>query len=420
MKTLYLECNMGASGDMLMSALYELLPDKKTFIETMNGLDGRIRVTAEKAVSCGVTGTHINVSVNGHEEEAAEISSGHECHHGHGHEHTHCDGHEHGHEHRHSSLRDIKDIIGSFDIPDRVKADAMTVYKAIANAESKVHGVPVSEIHFHEVGTLDAVADITGVCLAMHTLAPDTVKASPVRLGSGQIHCAHGILPVPAPATAELLNGLPCYDGEIPGELCTPTGAALLSHFAAEFCPMPAMVLSGIGYGMGKKEFPAANCLRAFIGETYSGSNSEVAELCCNIDDMTAEALAFAEERMMNIGALDVSATPTIMKKGRPGTILTVMCAAKDESRLAAAMLRETTTNGVRVRRCARYILTPSVGEVETVYGNVRVKYAEGYGVSRAKPEYDSVAEVAANSSRPFGEVWNETMSEIYKDRKGK
>ena len=409
MRILYLECNMGASGDMLMSALYELLPDKKAFLSMMNELDKRIKVSAKKAETCGITGTRISVSICGHEEES-------DVEHTHNHEHTHDGQGRHGHSH--SSLDGIKEKICSLGIPDDVKKNAIEVYTALAEAESRVHGIPAEQIHFHEVGDLDAVADIVGVSLAFGMLAPNVIKASPVRVGSGQIKCAHGVLPVPAPATAELLKGVPCYAGDIPGELCTPTGAALLSHFADKFCSAPLMTISGVGYGVGKKEYPAANCLRAFLGEASTDKRDEVIELCCNIDDMTAEALAYAAEKIMKDGALDVTIVPATMKKGRSGTILTVMCRPKDEQRFAAILLRETTTNGVRTRRCLRYILTPSEGQVDTRYGTIRVKYAEGYGVRRAKPEYESVAQAAASSSHPFREIWDETMNQINKGGK--
>lgn len=282
MKMLYLECNMGAAGDMLMSALYELLPNKDEFLEQMNnlGLKG-VAVKAAAAESCGIAGTRIVVSVGGEEEESCDIHSGgteefhhgHEHHHGHSHDHKHCGGHVHGHSHEHShshtSLADIDSIINAMNIPIRVKENAKAVYKKLAEAESKAHGAPVEQIHFHEVGTLDAVADITGVCLALDLLNADKIIVSPIRLGYGMVRCAHGVVPVPAPAAAKLLEGIPCMAGEIEGELCTPTGAALIAHFADGFSSMPPMTLKGTGYGIGKKSFPAANCLRAFWGEEW-------------------------------------------------------------------------------------------------------------------------------------------------------
>lgn len=260
MKTLYLDCGMGAAGDMLTAALVELLPDPSAFIAELNGLGlPGVEIVQEKAEKCGIAGTHISVKIHGEEE------GGHHHHHEHGHEHSHSHGHAH---HHHSGMHDIEHIVSGLPVSEKVKADILAVYGQIAQAESKAHGVPVQEIHFHEVGTLDAVADITAVCMLMEKLNVDQVVASPVHVGSGHVHCAHGILPVPAPATATILQGVPIYGGGVKGELCTPTGAALLKHFVSMFGNMPVMTVSAIGYGMGKKDFAAANCLRAMLGES--------------------------------------------------------------------------------------------------------------------------------------------------------
>lgn len=258
MKTLYIECNMGAAGDMLMGALYELLEDKEGFLKTMNHLLPGVEVTAREAMTCGVRGTHMQVSINEQEEESQEGV--------HGSVHSHGFEGQHNHIHTHTSFQEVERILEEVDLPSKVKEDACNVYHRIAQAESRVHGVSVSEIHFHEVGNLDAIADVTGVCLALYLLRPERIYASPIHLGMGQVSCAHGIVPAPAPATVHLLQGIPCYGGSIPGELCTPTGAALVSYFAEKFGPMPLMRLSGCGYGIGKKEFSVANCVRAFLG----------------------------------------------------------------------------------------------------------------------------------------------------------
>ena len=205
------------------------------------------------------------------------------------------------HHHHHGGMADIRGIVSGLPLPTMVKLDILSVYEEIAQAESQVHGVPMEHIHFHEVGTMDAIADITAVCLLLHRLAPDKVVASPVHVGSGQVRCAHGILPVPAPATAYLLRGIPIYGGEITGELCTPTGAALLKYFATEFGPMPVMRVQAMGYGMGKKDFPRANCVRAMLGETEDAGD-RIVELQCNVDDMTGEAIGFALEQLRFLG----------------------------------------------------------------------------------------------------------------------
>jgi uncharacterized protein (TIGR00299 family) protein len=266
--------------------------------------------------------------------------------------------------------------------------------------------VPVTDVHFHEVGTLDAVADIAGFCLLLHLLAPEKIVASPVRTGFGSVKCAHGVLPVPAPATARLLLGVPTESGAIEGELCTPTGAALVRTFASSFGPRPPMTVQKIGLGMGKKEFPAANCVRAFLGESAEEEGSDVIfELACNVDDMTAEALAFAAERVLAAGALDVFMTPVIMKKGRPGTLFTALCRPEDRDRLIKEIFRHTTTLGVRYIKKERAVLNRRVETVDTPLGLVHKKTAEGFGVTREKYEYDDLAALAEKNGISIAEA---------------
>ena len=327
MRTLYIDCSMGAAGDMLTAALLELLPDKEDFVEKLNGLGlGGVTFELESSVKCGITGSHMTVKVDGVEEESHdhhhEHEHEHDHHHDHDHEHEHehhhdhdhDHDHDHHHEHHHSSMGDIEHIVrGHLNIPDKVKEDVLSVYKLIAEAESFVHGKPVTDIHFHEVGTKDAIADVTAVCLLMNEIGADKVVVSPIHVGSGQVNCAHGILPVPAPATAHILKDVPIYGGNIRGELCTPTGAALLKHFATEFGKMPVMSVSAIGYGMGKKDFEAANCVRISLGESENVSG-EVLELSCNIDDMTGEAIGFAMDMLLSESQAAVSMAENVQK----------------------------------------------------------------------------------------------------------
>ena len=271
MKTLYLDCSMGAAGDMLASALMELLPEQDSFIERFNALSiPKVVIEKEKSVKCGITGTHISVKVDDveeddnmyehhHEHENGDYVHEHEHHHEHEngdhvheheHHHEHENGdhvHEHEHHHHHTSMYDIEHIVSCLDASEKVKKDVLAVYNLIAEAESHAHGKPVTKIHFHEVGTMDAIADVTMVCMLMEELAPDKIIVSPVHVGSGQVKCAHGILPVPAPATAYILKDVPIYGGKINGELCTPTGAALLKYFANDFGGMPVMKTHAIG-----------------------------------------------------------------------------------------------------------------------------------------------------------------------------
>ena len=412
MKTLYIECNMGAAGDMLMAALYELLTDKQEFLNTMNGLGlPGVRVEAQAASTCGIVGTHMAVTVNGQEETAeAHHGNGHVHEHHTDHEHDHAQEHEHDHHHHHATPGHIGEIIASFSLPEAVKTQAKAVYDAIAQAEAKAHGCPVEDVHFHEVGALDAVADVTGVCYALYLLSPERIVVSPIHVGSGTVRCAHGVMPVPAPATANLLSGIPIYGGSVRGELCTPTGAALLAHFAQDFGPMPTMVTKTVGVGIGTKDFGQANCVRTFWGDTQEQVNGEIIELVCNIDDMTPEALAFACVRLLEQGALDVYTTPGTMKKGRAGHELTVLCSPEREAALAARILAETTTNGLRVRQCGKYYLAPSFDQVQTPWGAVRIKHAEGYGVTHIKPEYEDVARIAMEQGVPLSRVLIEVL----------
>ena len=261
MRTLYIDCGMGAAGDMLTAALLEIADSKEAMVKALNelGIPG-ITYIAEESTKCGIKGTHMTVKVDGVEEDEHM----HDHHHEHDHEHHHE--HDHEHHHEHHGMHDIEHIVSHINVSDKVKKDVMAVYNLIAEAESEAHGCPVSEIHFHEVGTMDAVADVTAVCFLMDKLCPDKIIASPVHVGAGTVKCAHGILPVPAPATAHILRNVPIYGGEIKSELCTPTGAALLKHFVSEFGNMPIMTTERIGYGMGKKDFERANCVRVMLG----------------------------------------------------------------------------------------------------------------------------------------------------------
>ncbi len=398
MKTLYLDCSMGAAGDMLTAALLELLPAREKMVRELNGLGiPGITYVCEAASKCGIGGTHVSVRVHG-EEESEEM---HEHGHDHAHEHHHEDGHGH---HHHSGMHEIGQIVEKFPVSERIKKDVMAVFGLIAEAESHVHGVPITEIHFHEVGTMDAVADIAAVCVLMDRLAPDQVIVSPVHVGSGQVKCAHGILPVPAPATAYILKDVPIYGGEIRGELCTPTGAALLQYFATRFGAMPVMRASVIGYGMGKKDFPAANCVRALFGETEDAGDT-VAELSCNVDDMTAEAVGYAMEVFFAAGALEVYTTPVGMKKSRPGIVIHVMCREDKKDEMAALIFKHTTTIGIRENLSRRYTLHRSVETMQTPFGEVRKKISTGYGVTREKFEYEDLARIAAERGMSIDEV---------------
>ncbi len=430
MKTLYLECNMGASGDMLMGALYELLSDsaKDTFIKNMNSLfPNQLMLSASPSEKCGIWGTKMNVVILGQEETS-----------------------EHVHDHLHTGYQEMLEQIGNLPISASVKEHAKAVYTLIGNAESAAHHTDISQIHFHEVGTLDAIMDVVGCCLLMELLNPEQIIASPIHVGSGSVRCAHGILPVPAPATAEILKDIPIYGGSIDGELCTPTGAALLKHFASQFTPMPPMTVEQTGYGMGAKDFATANCLRAFWGslsilpvpsprqlpgypsaaavrsdgdkDTHPDyyteqfhSLDQILELSCNLDDMTPETISYATKLLLDAGALDVYTTPIHMKKDRPGILLTVLCNVTEESRFSRLILTHTATRGIRIQPCYRRTLDAQFRKISTVYGEITIKISTGYGITKCKPEYEDVAAAARQCKVPFQTVYAAAVAAFHK-----
>ena len=472
MKTLYIECAMGAAGDMLTAALLELMPDKEAALAKLNamGIPGVV-FEAEPSAKCGITGTHMRVLIHGEEEGAVPCGHTHAHHHEHDHAHehhhkhdhhthahahahvredAHChdsDAHDHAHHHEHDAhhhahhgMAEIRSLIAELAVSETVKEKALAVYQSIAEAESRVHGAEVDQIHFHEVGSMDAVADVTAVCLLMELLAPEQVIVSPIHVGSGTVLCAHGRLPVPAPATALILEGMPIYGGSVQGELCTPTGAALLKTFADSFSPMPPMTVAKTGYGMGTKDFEQANCLRAMLGESFTmndtgskmqtgqdaegentgsrgaaGKDTEtenpaaregrITEISCNLDDMTGEDIAFAAERILQAGALDVFTESIYMKKGRPAVKLTVLARPEDEERLAGEIFRHTSTIGVRIHTDRRYELARRSEQRKTPLGTIEVKISEGFGVRKEKIEFASLKQIAETSGKRLAEV---------------
>ena len=476
MRTLYIECNMGAAGDMLMSALYELLEEgqKKQFLEKMNhlGIDG-LSIEPKRVQKCGIYGTHMSVLIDGQEEqEHSHGESGHHHEHSHshgesghhhdhshsheelGHHHDHSHSHEesgHHHEHSHSheglghdydhghnhgefehqhshtghhhyTYQMIVDKVDQFDLQQRVKDKIKEIYRLIAQAESEAHEAPIEQIHFHEVGSLDAIADVTGCSLLMELLQIEKVIVSPIHVGNGTVCCAHGVLPVPAPATAHILKEVPFYTGTIMTELCTPTGAAVLKAYANEFGSMPIMKVEKIGYGMGQKEFEVANCVRVFLGEVEPNKKDReslkekerIVEICCNLDDMTPEAIGYVMDMLLEEGALDVFTTPIMMKKNRPATMLTCLCSTEISDHMIQKILEETTTIGVRYVNYERKTLESTFENIETEWGKIRMKISEGHGIKKEKPEYEDVRRIAKEQGISFQKV----LESILKERK--
>ncbi len=381
MRVLYLDCGMGAAGDMLCAALLQLHPAPEAALDKIRAmaLPG-VAIALEERSTCGVAGAHLRVTVDGAEEDAAAPG---------------------GRERRHVRLRDVEGLLRGSGLEPDVIEDAVAVYRLLAEAESSVHGRPVDRIHFHEVGTLDAIVDVATACLLLHELEPGLICASPVHVGFGTVRCAHGELPVPAPATAKLLEGVPSYGGELRGELCTPTGAALLKHFVKSYGPQPAMTVERVGCGVGSREYARPNCLRAFLGE----AEETAVELRCNVDDMSGEAVGAALEKLMAAGALDVSWQSVGMKKSRPGLLLTVLCRETDREKMLALLFRHTSTIGVRETLCRRYVLHRREETVETAWGPVRFKISEGRGVRRVKPEADDLAALSEKTGLSFDEL---------------
>lgn len=382
---LHFDCSMGAAGDMLSAALADLSVDPDCVVARLNaiGVPG-VRYSLETVTRCGVSARRMAVKVHGEEEGHCRND---DHHHGHGHG---------GHHHHHATLADVFGIIGQLSLPGAVAEEVRGIYRLLGEAEAAVHGASADTVHFHEVGMLDAIADIAAVALLISELGPGRITATPVNLGSGSVACAHGVLPVPAPCTARLLEGIPSFgDASIDGELCTPTGAAILRHYAESFGAMPLMAVRRTGHGAGGRDFPKANIVRAFLGDADTSMRDEVCEFRCAIDDMTAEEFAFAAERILGDGALDVCMIPALMKKGRPGTVLEVLCAADMRDAVAGSIFRNTTTIGLRERIVGRRILERREETVETPLGAVRRKVSTGDGVVRTKIEYDDAARLA-------------------------
>ena len=436
MKTLYIECKMGAAGDMLMSALFELLSDEEQskFINTINRLLGSdIQIDVENKKTCGICGSHIHVKVMGieenpldntlHENEKIHVhiqesnsTNHHDCNFTHDNNHNinqdhyHNHNHNHNHYHNHYSYDSVKHIIENMDIDDNVKHNALSIYEIIGNAEAKVHNTSLENIHFHEVGSLDAMVDIMGCCILISYINPDKIICSPIHVGNGTVKCAHGVLPVPAPATAEILQQIPYYTGSIDTELCTPTGAAILRHFVDEFCDMPTMNIEKIGYGIGNKEFDIANAVRIFYGN-LSNTNAKIAkhvssdcedylidhilEISCNLDDMTGEELGYAMEVLLDAGALDVFFQPIYMKKNRPGVLLKCFCEKSKKELFTDLFFRHTTTRGVRYMEYDRTKLSSSFEEIQTCAGSVRNKISTGKEIRKSKLEFDDLKKIA-------------------------
>ncbi len=379
MKIAYLDCYSGVAGDMFLGAMIDagLDPDRLRTEIAKLGVDG-VEVQAEKTVRRGITGTDVKVVT--------------------------------GHDHAHRHLSTIEKIIDGSAISPTAKETAKKIFRRLGEAEAAVHGIPIEKVHFHEVGAVDAIVDICGAAIGLELLGIEKLYCSPLNLGSGTVKAAHGVMPVPAPGTARLVQGLPTYSDGPTVELTTPTGAAIVSTLCEIFGPMPAMSITSIGYGAGDKDFPdRANMLRLVIGESNAASEAtEITVIESNIDDMSPEWAGYIRGRLLDEGALDVTLTPSYMKKDRPGYILSVLASPEDRDRFSDLLFAETTTLGVRYYAAQRRVLERSFVTVGTPWGDVKIKVASEAGqVRNFAPEFDDCRRLAQENKIPLKQVWH-------------
>lgn len=385
MKIAYFDCFAGISGDMTLGALLDAGADEgrfRTELGKLEGIEFDLQIT--KVVKQGIQATDVRVVT--------------------------------GHEHHHRNLKDITEIINSSALSETIKARAIGIFTRLAEAEGAVHGTSAEEVHFHEVGAVDAIVDIVGSAIGIELLSVEEVFASPLPMGHGFVEVAHGKIPLPAPATVELLKGVPVYDAKIEGEMVTPTGAAIIRTLATSFGEIPAMKIESIGYGAGKTEFPFPNVLRLMIGEVSDLQYGQVSIVETNIDDMNPEFYDSVMERLFKAGALDVYLTPIYMKKNRPANLLTAICPHEKTAEVSRAILEETTTFGVRVSSASRLCLERKWETVATKYGEIRIKLGLMDGeVVTASPEYEDCRKAAEAHGVPVKQVYGEAAAAHHK-----
>jgi pyridinium-3,5-bisthiocarboxylic acid mononucleotide nickel chelatase len=418
MKTLYLDCQSGISGDMTLSALIDLGADIHYIREWLETLPiDSFSLDVKEVDKRGITSKQLVLQF---EEEADhhhldhhhehDHTGGHtHDHHHHDHHHHHHDYHEDGHHHEHRKASTILEMIENSQLPARVKERSLLVFQVIAEAEGKIHGMDPKDVHFHEVGAMDSIIDIIGVCLALESLGVEQIIASPVPTGHGKIMMAHGLYPIPAPATAEILKGVPLADFHVKGELTTPTGAGFLKALAHEYGNVPPLAIENIGYGAGKKDFDHPNVLRALLfNDKEARERERITVLECQLDDFTGEALGYLMEKLLEQGALDAYFTPVTMKKSRPGILVTVLAKPEKALFLEELLLRETSTFGVRKSEWTRRILSREFREVDTVYGRIKVKVGKLDGDTiKLYPEYEDVKKASYTYNVPFVDVYS-------------
>jgi uncharacterized protein (TIGR00299 family) protein len=437
MRVAYLDCFSGISGDMFLGALVDAGVSADLLRETVRVLNVGAALEISRVDRNGISATKVDVIVNGEKDMPREehwASHAHEHTHAdgtrHSHPHTHDHAHEHAHghpkaEHDHShgrSLKEISEIIGAAQIGTYEKQIAVAIFQALGEAESKIHNKSLDEIHFHEVGSVDAIVDITCAAVGATVLAVDEWVCSPLNVGGGTVQCAHGTLPVPAPATLELLKGAPIYSSEIQKELVTPTGAAIVKTLVSRFGGIPSITADKTGYGAGFRDFSgSANVLRITIGESTGtnlpASRETITVMEANLDDLSPQVFGYVVDKLFTAGALDVFAVPVQMKKNRPGVILSVLAKSVDVQKLATIIFAETTTIGLRMREESRYALVRRHETVDTQWGAVRIKVANLNGsVANYAPEYDDCRTIAEQKGVPLKQVMQEALR-VYLDK---
>jgi pyridinium-3,5-bisthiocarboxylic acid mononucleotide nickel chelatase len=383
MKICYLDAFSGISGDMTVGALLDAGAPADAVLDSLRALDTGAKYQVEKTARGGVAASKFRVQADGPQS-------------------------------RHRHLPHILAMIDRAPIAERAKANASAVFQRLGEAEAQVHGVPIEKVHFHEVGAIDSIADIVGACVALDLLGVEEVHASAINVGSGTVQTEHGMLPVPAPATAALLAGKPIYARGPEVELTTPTGAALAATLAAGFGPLPAMRIASIGHGAGDRDFKQQpNVLRVLIGEGAAVPEATLVSVIeANIDDSSPQVLGYALEKLMDAGALDAALQPLQMKKNRPGTLLRVIARPEDQERLAQLVFAETSTLGLRIHAAERRIQPRSVVEVETPYGQVRGKVSADGAFA---PEYDDCRAIAERTGKPLQTVLAAARESYYR-----
>ncbi|WP_069650831.1 nickel pincer cofactor biosynthesis protein LarC [Caloranaerobacter ferrireducens] len=422
MKILYYDCFSGISGDMNLGAMIDLGVDKEYLINELSklNLDSEYEIRIRRENKKGIDGTKVDVILkNKYNHSHDHLNEEAKHHYAHKHDHFH-DHHDHTHSHAHRNLKDIEDIIYSSSLNENVKKLSIDMFRKIAQAEAKVHGKSLYEVHFHEVGAVDSIVDIVGAAICIDYLKVDKIMASHVQVGGGFVKCAHGLIPVPAPATVEILKGIPIKSGIVPFETTTPTGAAILAVNVDEFTDEMNFTIEKIGYGIGNRDLKIPNVLRVYIAreneEKKTEPNSHIKQyiLETNIDDMNPEIYSYIEEKLFDKGALDVFKTPIIMKKGRIAVKLSVLVREKDIKAIQEVIFKETTSIGIRKYEVEKIMLERDFSKISTIYGEVTVKnsYYKGEKI-KSKPEYEDCRRLAEENNVPIGEIYREVYKRI-------